>query len=202
MTDYTISCDAFVRLANMAAKPGDDIDPAFKTIRIDNGQAVASNRRCMSIENIGGASGIIHIVIDPALLAQCETERAFGSKLLIVVNEPLKFVTAKTSLGYSAVGNIGHFPDGYSDFDRWRQIVKQVETPAQQPSGGMFWDVHLMAALAASSPSGQIVFEPVIDCRRPALIRDIHSYDWLGVFNPYSLEWGYHPAKITDWMRS
>ncbi len=198
MTEFTISCDAFVRLSKVLHNFADDVDPVFKTIRFDSGQAVATNRSFMAIENIGGHSGIAHVIVDPALLAQATTEIAFGSKMTIIVNEPLQFTIAKTTLGYTS-GNIGYFP-GATDFDRWRSIVEQARVPATTAYGGMFWDASQVAMLAASSPSGMIVFEELINCARPTLMRDTQDYNWLGVFNPFQVQHSYSPATIPNWI--
>ena len=197
MTDYVIACDAFVRLTSLIA---DDVDPIFQTVRFDNGQAVATDRQFMSIENIGGAAGIVHIAADSRLIAQCVTEAQFHSKLTITVTEPLKFAVAKTTLGYIHPDNCSVWPDGPTDFDRWRDVVMASATPAEKSNGGMFWRASSVAKLAKASPSGRIVFEETIDTIRPTLVRDVLDYDWLGVFNPFSAEDFYSPATLPTWM--
>ena len=200
MTDYTMSCDAFVRLSHILHNLPEDIDPVFRTIRIDNGQAVATDRSFMAIENIGGATGIIHILPDAALIKQCATEAKFDSQLTITVTEMLQHAVAKTTLGYVHPVNVSYWPTGGTDFDRWREVVMEASVPAAKSSGGMFWQADGVAKVAASSPSGRVVFEENIDVIRPTLVRDILEYDWLGVFNPFSRKDHYSPATLPTWM--
>lgn len=201
MTDFVIPCDTFVRLSNIIHGLPDDVGPWFNTIRIDNGVAVATNRRILAAENVGGPAGIIHVMADPALINQCRTEAAFSSTLTITVNEVLKYAVAKTTLGYVHPGNCVLFGDGDKDFDRWRSIVEQCKTPAQTARGGMFWDADMIARLAAASPSGRVVFEEIIDATgRPTIIRDINEYNWIGVFQPFSTEESYQPATLPSWI--
>ena len=185
-----------VRLSTMVK----DDDSMFRAIRLDNGQAVATDRSFMAIENIGGPSGVVHILPDPKLIAQCKTESVFDSKLTITVNEMLKFAVAKTTLGYVHPGNCSIWADGENDFDRWRSVVMESAAPAMKSSGGMFWVAESIAKLAASSPSGRLVFEENIDVSRPTLVRDVLDYDWLGVFSPHSIKDLYKPATLPTWM--
>ena len=198
MTDYVISCDAFVRLSTLLIETD---DPAFRTIRFDNGQALATDRQFLSIENIGGPKGVAHVIADPTLLEHCRAESKFHSKLTITVVEPLKFATAKTTFGYSHNSNCSYWPDGPTDFDRWREVVMQAATPATKSSGGMFWLAEWVARLAKASPSGSVVFEENIDITRPTLVRDVEDYDWLGVFQPFSRGHQYKPATLPSWMQ-
>ena len=209
MTDFVIPCDTFVRLTNILHGMPDDIGDWFKTVRIDNGIAVATNRKILAAENVGGPAGVIHVIADQALINQCRTEAAFSSTLTITVNEVLKFAVAKTTLGYVHPGNcvlwsvdppIAGNPVP-NDFDRWRTVVEQCKTPAQAPRGGMFWDADMIARLAAASPSGRVVFEEIIDVTgRPTIIRDINEYNWIGVFQPFSTEESYQPATLPSWI--
>jgi hypothetical protein len=179
-----------------------DIDPVFNSIRIDNGQVVATNRSLMAIENVYGMPpGIIHVVCDPMLVAQCVTESKFDSRLTITVTEALKFAVAKTTLGYIHPGNCCYWPDGVTPFDRWREVVMQSKEPAAISNGGMFWESAAIARLAATSPSGRVVFEEHIDTSRPSLIRDVMDYDWLGVFSPFSRNDNYVAASMPTWMK-
>lgn len=201
MTDFVIPCDTFVRLTNILHGMPDDINEWFRTVRIDNGIAVATNRRILAAENIGGPAGVIHVIADQALINQCRTEAAFSSTLTITVNEVLKFAVAKTTLGYVHPGNCVRFGDDAGDFDRWRTVVGQCKTPATAARGGMFWDADMIARLAAASPSGRVVFEEIIDASgRPTIIRDINEYNWIGVFQPFSTEESYSPATLPSWI--
>jgi hypothetical protein len=198
MTDFTISCDTLVRLSTVS-DPNND-DPAFRCLRIDNGCAVATNRSFMAIEHVGGPAGVIHIILDAALINQCRTEAKFDSKLTITVNEMLKFAVAKTTLGYVHPGNCVYWSDTPTDFDRWRAVTMDAGTTRPKSNGGMFWLADKVAALAASSPSGSVVFAEIIDTAFPTLIRDVTDGHWLGVFNPNSFKNSYKAATLPTWM--
>ena len=201
MTDYVIPCDTFARLANVLKIMPPDVDPHFKTIRIDNGVAVAANRIIMAVENIGGNAGIIHVIASPGLIENCRKEAPFASSVVISVNEVLKWATAKTTFGYIEPGNCCLWSDVASDLDRWRSIALATKEPATVNRGGMFWDADNISNLAAASPSGRLVFEEVIDVQgRPTIVRDINDYNWFGLFNPYSIGENIMPAVLPSWL--
>lgn len=202
MTDFTVPCDTFARLSNVLRSMPPDIDPHFKSIRIDNGVAVASNRIIMAVENIGKNPGIIHVIASPGLIENCRKEAAYSSTLTITVNEPLKWAVAKTSFGYIEPGNCCLWSDAANDLDKWRDIALSAKEPVKVNQGGMFWDAENIANLAAASPSGRVVFEENIDTHgRVALIRDINDYDWFGMFQPWgSFGEKINPAVLPTWM--
>jgi hypothetical protein len=207
MTVITIPCETYCRLAKITG--GDD--PIFRTIRIDGGQAVASDRVLISIENIGRNSGIFHIIVDADLLAQCEIEKTYNGVLTITVVEALQYGTAVTSLGYIHQRNIVDFTTPHGDFDKWREITLRAALPVTAPFGAMYWSAAQIAKLAAASPSGRVVFESIVavDGNRSTIMRDPITYDWLGVFAPWALRSekidgvDYHsPATLPSWMKA
>lgn len=200
MTDFSIPCDTFVRLANVIHTLPDDIEPVFRCVRIDNGCAIATDRNFMAIEKITDVPGIVHVIPSLALINQCRVEAGFNGTLTITVNDMLKYAVAKTSLGYVHPENVGQWFEGPNLLDRWHEIVMQANEPAQRSIGGMYWDCDGIAKLANSSPSGRVVFEEKIDATRPSLIRDTSDYSWLGVFNPFTSTQSYQPASMPSWV--
>lgn len=201
MTDFVIPCDTFVRLTNVLVDPLPSCDEWFKSVRIDNGQALATNRRVMAIENIGGPSGIVHIIADPVLIEQCRKEAVFNSTLTITVNDLLKYAVAKTTLGYVHPGNCAVWSTApRDDYDRWRKVIMTAKTDGGKSNGGMFWNADNIARLAASSPSSRVVFAETIDVTKPTIIRDVSDPDWLGVFYPASDEGNQGAATLPTWM--
>lgn len=201
MTDYVIPCDTFHRLSHILDLPHPGMTDWFRSIRIDNGLAVVSNRISMAVENIGGPSGVVHVTADPVLIKQCADEAQYGSSLTITVVEALQYATAKTTLGYVHPGNVGVWSTLPNDYDRWRAVVEQARTPATKSKGGMMWHAENIANVAAASPSGRIVFEENIDTTRPTIIRDVTDYNWFAIFNPASNEY-ITPATLPTWMVS
>ncbi len=203
MTDYVIPCDTLARLSKVAEeRSATDVNEWFKTLRIDNGVAVATNSKFMAVERINGPAGIIHILLDPALVAQCEAEAAYHSTLTITAIPEMQLATAKTTLGYVYPGNcVMWSSDSPRTFDNWREIIDRVREPAAVPNGGMAWGAVGVARLAASSPSKRVVFEEVIDVSRPVIIRDTHDDNWFGIFQPWLQDQELQPAMLPGWFR-
>lgn len=200
----TIPCDTIVRLASVIMPIIDTLEPEFQCIRIDNGQLVVTDRRIMAIENIiPRFEGIAYIKCDPAFIEQCKTEAQYSSNAEIIVTPELGFTVAKTSFGYTS-GNIGYFHPGASDFDRWRELVKQAANVTKN-SGGMYWSAGFIPRLVEAAPSRSVVFAENIDNDQPTLICDPNDMDWIGVFVPNSKaqqeQSPLSAARLPDWMR-
>lgn len=205
MTDFVIPCDVFVRLTRVLAIESTEPNEWFRAVRIDNGIALATNRIIMALENISNDNvGVVHIIADPALIAQCASEAPYKSLLTITVNEALKYAVAKTTLGYVHPGNCVVWSDEPNEFDRWRSLVDRTREPLDKSTGAMYWDAENIANLAAASPSGRIVFEEFIDCTgaRPTIVRDPNDYEWFGLFQPWAkiTDGAYNPATLPTWM--
>lgn len=194
-----IPCDTIARLANLIDYAVEDT--IFHTIRLDNGCVIASDRKFMAIEHIGGWTGVAHINVDDVLRAQCVTEAAWSGSLEITVNPALNYTVARSTMGYVS-GNIGVFPTVPTNFDRWKEVALQCDEPAAKPAGTMIWHTDGLVKLAKSSPSGVVAFEQVIDAEtRPTVIRDIASPDWVGLFLPQISDGIFHPpAVLPGWL--
>lgn len=203
MATFTVPCETIVRFANVLQKFPEDVHESFRTLRFEDNLLIATNRSYMAVEEIGGGnSGIFHLILNDELLAQCKNEAAFSGRLTVTVTEVLGHAVGKTTYGYVTPGNIGYFGALSPDWVRWREIVAEVAQPAANPNGGMFWNVAGLQALAASSPSGEVVFEAVINTMRPALIRDVKDPNWIGLFKPHNAERVYQPATLPAWAKA
>ena len=201
MTDFVIPCDAIARMSHILAGVPADADTHFRTIRVENGMVIASNRKTLVVELIGGNVGAMNLIVDTALLAQCVTEATFGSTLTVTVNEVLQFAAAKTTLGYSHPSNVALFSPNVSDMSRWREVVEKVRNPAPVAKGGMVWNAEVIAALGRAAPTGALVFEEVIDLERPVLVRDLRDPNWFGIFQPFlEDETLFEPALLPSWF--
>jgi hypothetical protein len=197
-----IPCETIVRMARLLPSPNVEIDPIFRTLRFDNGKLIATDRRYMAVEKIEPFDGVFHVVVTPELLTQCEQEAAYASTLELAV-VPGYLVTGKTTYGWLSP-NIGVFPTTPTDYDKWySEVVAPCVTPAVEPRGGMIWTVDDLSRLAATSPSGVVVFESIIDCEsRPTVVRDLSTYDWCGFFLPRLHDGAYHAAAaLPGWLR-
>lgn len=198
-----ISCDALVRLSAMIPRAGADVQDIFRTIRLENGRAIVTDRKFMAVELISPFEGVFYIRPTPELIEQCRVETQFNSVLTLVPNPMLSYTTGMTSLAYEVQGNIGVYPVGVTEFDGWwDKIVKPALDPSTVANGALVCHADEVARLAASSPSGAVVFEQHIDVRRPTIIRDINSHDWVGFFHPRVDTGIYHaPATVPGWLK-
>lgn len=198
--NFEIPCAVFARLSHIIDMTPADASVWFRSIRIDNGVAVASNRKVIVCERITqGMPGAIHIIADPILVEQCKREAPFDSVLHITVNEMLKYATAATSMGYNYPGNAVIFSDEKNELEPWRTIVP-TELP-KKPQGGMFWNTEIIANIGKSSPSGRLIFQQVIDVTQPMIIRDIDDDQWFAFTYPRPDGPMREPASLPGWFK-
>lgn len=188
--EIAISCDAYVRHSRVAKYLADEDERQYlRSIFIErkNGKVVivSTNAKIAAIEKLPdsiGPDGFCNLIVDDALIAQCQTETAFHSNLNIVVNDILKFATIKTTLGYIHVGNgLAPQPE-HSEFVNWREWFAD-ELP-KKTKGAMQASFDYLSVLAECSPSGNMVWQEFIDTSKPVIVQDIHNTDWVGLFLP------------------
>lgn len=200
MANYTIPCDTFVRLATIAQKPRFQGSRWLKTVRIENGVAIASNRALIVVERLEtGSPGIIHIPADPTLIEKCRAEIPYHSNLFIAAVETVGMASAKTTLGYNHPGNAIFTSTDPNELDEWRSKVP-TKYPAQ-PKGAMCWDTEQIALLAASAPSGSVIFPDIVDATQPIIVRDPVDPRWFAMFQsdtPHSMK---QPAVVPEWFK-
>ncbi len=189
--EISVSCDTFVRLAKIAlSNVSDGKRDYLKSIFLEITEkgdvlAIATNVKIAAIENIGRLTispGKMNVCVDETLVQQCETEIAFNSSVTFMNNPVLKFTSAKTSLGYNYVGNAGVYVDGKNEFETWRNWFPD-ELPTEV-NGGIFSNLENLALLASSAPTGSVIFQEIIDNKKPAIMQDVHDDNWLGLFMP------------------
>lgn len=147
--------------------------------------AVVTNGKLAAIERIGendGPDEFTAIVIDPALIAQCETEIKFNSFLVIVANDTLAYTSIKTTFGYNYPGNAMVQLPEKNYFNTWREWAPD-EMP-KKTFGAMFWFTQAIYTLATASPTGGLCFPEFIDTTVPVVVRDKDNADWFGLFMP------------------
>lgn len=199
-----IPCETIVRASYIVKKPHEDIDDIFGTIRLENGKLIATNRKFMVVEQITAFEGTYHVRIDDKLLKQCEEAVSYSGMLEIIPNPALQFTTAKTTMGYTAEGNIGVFPQVHNFFDDWHKIVEKCSEPLTESSGAMVWNTADVHQLCMASPSGTICFEKYFNVTgdRPCVVRDISTGDWCGFFVPRIKDGVLHnPAIVPGWLK-
>lgn len=196
-----IPCDTIARLAHLL--PAESSDDPMCSFRLDNGKVLATNRRFMAIEQVAPFEGVFYIRNDPALIAQCRTEAQWSGVIEFTPVAPLKWTTAATTMGWKCAENLGLWPVGGTDYDLWRErVVDPLREPLTASTGPMMCGADGLAQLAASSPSGGIVFEQHIDPMRGTVVRDIDSHDWVGFFHPRIVDGRSHnAATVPGWCR-
>lgn len=198
-----VPCETIVRLSKLLPPADADVEPIIRTLRLDNGRVIATDRMFAAVEQVAPFEGVFHITVSSALATQCEIETQFSSVLQVTPNPMLQWTSARTSLGYDVTENIGVYPVEPTAFDHWyERIVAPCLTPAPVSRGALVCQAEDVARLAATSPSGLVVFEGHIDISRPTLLRDAHSHDWVGFFHPRQDDGIYYaPATVPTWLR-
>lgn len=188
--ELKISCETYVRMAKALKHKEGETREHLRSVLIDirNGTivAVASDAQLMIIEHIAKGTSIAtsshHLTIDPVLVEACEREVAFSSDIHIVYNEMLGFASARTTFGYNYPGNaFMQFPQD-NDLRKWRDVLPEEQTTS---SGAMMFTADTFARIAASSPSGEVVFPEHVDALAAVFVRDRNDENWLGIFCPH-----------------
>lgn len=212
--NFQIPCEIFVRLANVpkyfAAKWTEEQRKDLSCVRIEakNGNlyAVAANGKIGAVVNLGATNekdDAIHLTLDPAVLAQCEIEKAFNSHIHVVGVKELAIVTAKTTLGFNCPIGFGYFMTAATHLENWRNWPSSA--PITKTKGAMSWTMRDIMALNASSPSGIINFPEFIDANKPVVLRDNEFDNWVGVFMPNRIDdttgkvYVVEPAALPEW---
>ena len=195
--NVTIPCEVIVRLAHLIPAAALDIEPIFRSLRLENSKVIVTDRRFMAIEHVSVPfAGVDHIQITPALLQRCVDGATTGETITVICNPSIGF-----SMLIDDPTNI-HVAHETTVYDTWYDfIVKPALTPEGKDNGAFACLAADFSKLAASSPSGYVVFESPIDCSRPMVIRDINSYDWCGFAYP-RLDDGVHQkgATLPSWL--
>lgn len=204
--EVSVTCDVFARLAKIALSNNDGyLRSIFLEITEDGDVlAIATNRKIAAIEKIGKSSldaMKMNVCVDEKLVEQCKTEVAFNSSVTFINNPMLKFISVKTSLGYVHSGNAGIYATGENAFETWRDWFPD-ELPTE-PNGGIFSNLENLALLASSSPTASVIFQEIIDNKKPVIVQDIHEPAWIGLFmpRPDAQTRSPEPFVIPDWVK-
>jgi hypothetical protein len=207
--EFSLSCATYARFAKVAKTILNyEIFAHMCSVRIEIREnymfLFTSNSRIAVAEMIGRYEHedcVFHIVVTDKLIEQCETEMSFNGEILFVYNEPLNFMSLKTSFGFEHGGNGLIEIQGENKFNNWRSIF-----PKEQPTetnASIYANLDNLASLAACSPTGMIGFQKFIDKTKPVVVRDLHSPNWVGAFLPTTDNDVFtFPIKTPDWVRS
>lgn len=204
--EFNLNCEQYVRLSALP-KMLDQAETRvhFRSIFVERHNnhlyLIATNVKTAAIEYLGpndGPDEETAIAIDEMLIEACRKEIEFNSKLSIIANSMLAFTSAKTTFGYLHPNNLHvNLPEQHN-FYGWRDWLPP-EIPTT-PHGAMMWNADLIATLGNSAPSGIIRFPTCIDSRRPVVVRDVETDNWLGLFMPSPGDRTIEPASIPEWI--
>lgn len=191
-----IPCDTIARLSHLLG--GADVELAMQCFRLDNGKVIVTNRKFMAVEEVDKFEGVFYIMAHQGMIEQCRTEAQFSSVIDFSPVPALQYTTAITSMGFKIAENIGYWPGGPVDFDKWRDmILKPCLDPLTESKAPMVFDVTLMHQLAQAAPTGRLVLEQYADPdNRATVVRDIDSPTWVGFFKA-GMPDGRRPASAT-----
>lgn len=197
-----IPADTIARLSHLL--PDEPSDDPMQCLRLDNGLVIVTDRKFMAVEYIGGWEGVFYIRADRNLIDQCRTEAQWSSTVEFTPVPSVSYTTALSTMGWKCGDNLGVFPTAPTDFDMWRErILAPAMEPLEQSVGPVVFDAVGLSRLALSSPSGGIALELNSDPqRRPTVVRDIDSADWVGFFMARLVDGRAHSAAtVPGWCK-
>lgn len=178
---FDIKCATFVRLASICSFFEPSTQQEFRdklnTVRLEivNGRvlAIATNIKIAAIESVGftmpGEYGVAHVILDPALIAQCKYESNMDGTLTINTIPEAALGMAQTSSGWMMPGNACYWFDE-TPLNDWRKWAPdEVE---KKSTGIMVWNAFHVQSLVESSPTGKVVFPEFIHVKKPVVLRD------------------------------
>ncbi len=177
---FEIPSETFVRMANAAARPTDDLRPHLACVRLEyrDGKyfCVASTSWIIAVEYLGDTTepnGFVNVPTHAGLLAippgeifEFDHWPDFG--VLTCANHP--WITLEA------------VPDTEPMFTRWPTIFPAVAKRVD--NGFLFIQAEYFQRLADASPSGKLCFPEVIDSRDVVIVRDKDDPNWVGAFSP------------------
>jgi hypothetical protein len=190
MTNFTIKCETFIRLANICSFFSQRVDEETKNkinvLRLENHSgnliAIITNQAIACIERIGTTSeknSYCDVILDANLLNKIKEEIVYGSTLTINTIPEFAISTAQTTMGNQFNNCCAWYDD--SPLNKWRSWGTEN---ASKSVGAMYWELDEIEVLTRSSPTGKIVFPEFIDVNKPITLRDRYSDQWVGLFIP------------------
>lgn len=88
-------------------------------------------------------------------------------------------------------------PDKEPLFTNWWRLIPD---PAKFERGFIYLQDELFRKLAATSPSGHIVFPAIVDNTDYMYLRDVYDPNWLGLIHARKKD-GCEPATIPEWLK-
>lgn len=185
--EIVIHCASLLRLSRLAATvAADDPKPYLQAVWLETKgghmAAVVTNRKLAAVEYLGedaGPDAGFAVPLDPAFMAQVETEAGFGSRVRLT-QDGMK-IHAMTDFAYyqelQALATLDSADNHFNAWRNWFPDALPVET-----HGAMFQTLGNLATLNSAAPSGSVIFPEFIDTRKPVVVRDLHDENWLGVF--------------------
>lgn len=191
----TIDADIFNRMSHAAASPNDPTRPHLACVRLEyrggKAFAVASNSYILAVYYLGVTDQpdeFMNVSLDPIIMQNLQYKEwadftIEGWQVAEIMTCPL--------------GTFPLLPDKEPLFTEWWKLIPD---PAKFERGFIYLQDELFRKLAASSPSGHIVFPAVVDSLNYMYLRDIHDPNWLGLLHA-RCDVKCEPATIPEWLK-
>jgi hypothetical protein len=189
--NFEIPCETYSRLAEIGMRLSDgDKRQYLKSIYLErrNGVviAIATNSKIAIIERLAQQDGLpddsFALVVNEAVIKQCDVECDLGGQLSVVNNPTLGFASIKSTFGWAFQGNGSVSLPADHVFRLWRTWFPDVMP--DQSVGHMYIAHDTLYAIACASPSGALIFPEFIDNTKPVVMRDEGNEDWFALFMP------------------
>ena len=196
---FPIPSETFVRMANAAARPTDDLRPHLACVRLEyrDGKyfCVASTSWVIAVEYLGDTTepnGFVNVPTHTGLLDNMRVETGLNVEF-----DWWSEFNVLTCATYPTI-TLEAVPDTEPMFTRWPSIF-----PATLPrvdNGFLFIQAEYFQRLADASPSGKLCFPEVIDSRDVVIVRDKDDPNWVGAFAPVDKLKQARPALRPEWL--
>lgn len=203
---FTVSCEAFSRMAEIGRYPVEDLESTFKSLYFErrNNQLfmVACNRLILAVEHLGFNEGPDEFacvdVTNDHLIKQCDDATPYNGMLEIISDNMLRWTSIKTNMGWSSPNSYIHLEKN-DKLHTWRSLFPD-EMP-KKTSGAMRWHTGVIATMATASPSGVLNFPEFIDTKIPVVVNDANTDKWVALFLALpGDDTNTVPAVIPDWI--
>lgn len=195
MPQFVIPSETFTRIANAAAKTGNQSCVRLEYI---NGKyyAVSSNSWVIAIEYLGETDqpdAAVNVAVNNGWQIMVNT---FATETNFIFDWFPEF-NILTSPNLPGTATAVSDADVRPPFLRWFDIIP---TNSTKDKGFLYVEDEQIAALCAASPSGNLCFPSIVDSGRVMIVRDAIDPNWCGAFFASDKSKAAKPAVRPEWM--
>lgn len=193
---FKLNADVLQRLFKISTPHGSTQFKDTQSVRLENKDgvafAIATNSRIIAVENLGETTepnGAVNLSNDPGIVAWVHSMADAELKFEWYPGMALMFDTHLLPV----------VPDETRRWVEWSRIFPN-ELPTK-PNGPLYLDGDIIALLASSAPSGQLLFPKFIDRGQTTVVRDLYDPNWLGGFISDTKLAKTEYATLPEWMK-